>query len=193
MLEKDTIIKVTNRDTSYVGYCVPELNNLRRRFAPGETKEVTMQELRALSWTRGGFAMIQNHLIIHNSDAVKEILPDAEPEYYYGVSEVEELLQHGSLDAFMDALDFAPEGVISLIKEKAVELKLNDVSKREAILNKTGFDVTKAIEYNLVAPNTKNETLKRRVGNEPKEVVEESTPEAPVRRTAAPKYTVISK
>jgi adenylate cyclase class IV len=33
-----------------------------------------------------------------------------------------------------------------MIKSIAVELPLNDMAKREAILNKLGFDVTKAIE-----------------------------------------------
>lgn len=190
MLDKDTIIKVTNRDTSFVGYTVPELNNLRRRFMPGETKEIPMYELRALAWTRGGISIIQNHLIIHNTEAVKEILPNAEPEYYYGPKEVEELLQHASLDEFMDALDFAPEGVVSLIKEKAVEMKLNDVSKREAIFNKTGFNVSKAIELNVISKSEAEATPKRRVTHT-EEV--EAELEAPVRRAAAPKYKVLSK
>jgi hypothetical protein len=54
-------------------------------------------------------------------------------------------MQNGSLDEFLDCLDFAPEGVIDLIKTLAVELPLNDVAKREAILNKTGFNVDNAI------------------------------------------------
>jgi hypothetical protein len=58
---------------------------------------------------------------------------------------VENLLAHGSLDQLKDALDFAPDGVVSLIKEKAVETKLNDVAKREAILEATNFNVTNAI------------------------------------------------
>jgi len=36
----------------------------------------------------------------------------------------------GSLDEFLDCLDFAPEGVKDLIKTLSVELPLNDVSKR---------------------------------------------------------------
>jgi len=56
------------------------------------------------------------------------------------------LLQHGSLDEFLDCLDFAPEGVLDLIKEYAVTLPLNDVAKRQAILDKLGFNVTVAID-----------------------------------------------
>ena len=46
----------------------------------------------------------------------------------------------------MDCLDFAPEAVKDTIKSMAVDLPLNDMSKRQAILDKLGFDVTKAIE-----------------------------------------------
>ena len=60
--------------------------------------------------------------------------------------DVKNLLLTGSLDAFKDCLDFAPEGVIDLVKQMAVELNLNDVAKREAILKATGFNVTNAIE-----------------------------------------------
>jgi len=54
-------------------------------------------------------------------------------------------MQTGSLDEFLDCLDFAPEGVKDLIKNLAVDLPLNDVAKREAIFNKLGFNVDNAI------------------------------------------------
>ena len=49
------------------------------------------------------------------------------------------------MEQLEDALDFAPLGVIELIKEKAVSLKLSDINKRDAIAKKTEFNVTKAI------------------------------------------------
>jgi len=36
----------------------------------------------------------------------------------------------GSLDEFLDCLDFAPSVIIDMIKVLAVDLPLNDVSKR---------------------------------------------------------------
>ena len=41
MLDKSTVIKVTNRDSGSVGYSVPEMGNVRL-FQRGEVKEVTM-------------------------------------------------------------------------------------------------------------------------------------------------------
>jgi hypothetical protein len=59
--------------------------------------------------------------------------------------QVQDLILNGSLDAFLDALDFAPQGVIDLIKDYAVSMPMNDVEKRQALLKKTGFDVDKAL------------------------------------------------
>ena len=49
MIENNKIIKVTNRDNGHVGYTIPDLNNLTRTFTAGETKEITMEELRKLA------------------------------------------------------------------------------------------------------------------------------------------------
>lgn len=73
-----------------------------------------------------------------------------EPEYFYTEKEIKYLFEHGSLDEFLDCLDFAPLGVIHTIETLAVTLPLNDVAKRYAILEKTGFDVTRAIELELI-------------------------------------------
>jgi hypothetical protein len=40
------------------------------------------------------------------------------------------LLKNGSKEAFLDCLDFAPEGVLDLIKKFAVELPLDNYDKR---------------------------------------------------------------
>ena len=91
MLDKSTVIKVTNRDAGSVGYTVPDLR-IERQYQKGETKEVTMEELRKLSYLPGGDYIIRNCLQIDNSDAVSELLGDVEPEYYYTEAEVRELL-----------------------------------------------------------------------------------------------------
>lgn len=148
MLEKDTLVKVTNRVKGTVGYTIPDLGNLHRNFQANETKEVTMDELRKLSYLPGGEVILRDCLIINNDEAVQELLGTVEPEYNYTETQIRELLTTGTLDQFLDALDFAPKGVIDLIKDLAVSTELNDVAKREALLKKTGFNVTKAIENN---------------------------------------------
>ena len=89
--------------------------------------------------------MLRNILMIEDEEALEKLVGDVEPEYHYTESDVENLLLNGSLEQLEDALDFAPLGVIELIKEKAVSLKLSDINKRDAIAKKTEFNVTKAI------------------------------------------------
>lgn len=192
MIEKDTLIKVKNRDSGTVGYTIPELGNLHRSFSKGETKEITMDELRKLSYISGGKVLLQNYLIVQNQDALKELLSDdVEPEYYYGEEEIKKLLLTGSNDQLLDCLEFAPEGVIGLVKDLAVSLKINDISKRNIILEKTGFNVTNAIAINEETIEDEGEEAKSSRRSAP--VTVEKSDETPKRRVAAPQqYNVVS-
>ena len=192
MIEKDTLIKVKNRDNGTVGYTIPELGNLHRSFSKGETKEITMDELRKLSYISGGKLLLQDYLIVQNQDALRELLSDdVEPEYYYGEEEIKKLLLTGSNDQLLDCLEFAPEGVIGLVKDLAVSLKINDISKRNIILEKTGFNVTNAIAINEETIEDEGEEAKSSRRSAP--VTVEKSDEAPKRRVAAPQqYNVVS-
>ena len=165
MIDNNTIIKVTNRDNGHVGYTIPDLNNLTRTFTANETKEIPMIELRKLSYIPGGKMILRDYLVLDNKDAIEELLNRVEPEYFYTEEDVKKLLTIGSLDALKDCLDYAPVGTIDLVKKVAVELPLNDVAKRKAILDMTGFNVDRAIMVNeeTKEDNNKNETMVRRV------------------------------
>lgn len=188
MLTNETIVKVTNRGNSIVGYMIPELH-IRRRFAPNETKQLTVNEMRALHAEKGGASIIRNHLIIDNEELVNELIYNVQPEYFYSEQDVVELLVNGSIDQLLDAIDFAPTGVHDIIKTKAVQLKLNDVRKREIIFEKLGFNVTSAIEANAQSETVVAEPQGRRAA--PITASTENA-EAPARRTA-PKYKVTTK
>ena len=188
MLDKTTLIKVVNRDNGTVGYTIPDLGNLHRNFQPKEEKEVTMEELRKLSYLPGGLTLLKDCLVIKNADAIAELLGTVEPEYHYTEEEIKKLLLYGTMDQFMDCLDFAPQGVIDLLRNLAVELQVSDINKREAIKTKTGFDVTKAIEINKVTVEEEVAPEKTRRATP----ITTAEPEAPVRRAAAPKYKITS-
>ena len=145
-MTKNTKIKVKNRSFGSVGYTIPDLNNLHREFEFNEQKELTYEELFKLSQVPGGMYIIENYLTIDNEEVVAALLGEVEPEYYYTSEDVTELLKNGSLDQLEDCLNFAPGGVIDLIKEIAVKLPLNDVAKRDLITKKTNFNVAQAIE-----------------------------------------------
>lgn len=167
MMRDDTLIPVQNRDFGSVGYTIPDLNNLHREFQPGEIKKVPYGELFKLIQVPGGEYIINNYLIIHDEEAVAALLGEVEPEYFYKEEEIIELMKNGSADEFEDCLNFAPSGVLELIKDLAVKLPLNDVAKRDLILKKLGFSVANAIEL------TKDDA--------PEEVVK------PIRKAAKPK------
>ena len=188
MLDKTTLIKVVNRDNGTVGYTIPDLGNLHRNFQPKEEKEVTMEELRKLSYLPGGLTLLKDCLVIKNADAIAELLGTVEPEYHYTEEEIKKLLLYGTMDQFIACLDFAPQGVIDLLRNLAVELQVSDINKREAIKTKTGFDVTKAIEINKAT--AEEEVAPEKVRRAAPIVAAES--DAPVRRAAAPKYKITS-
>lgn len=144
MIKQDTMYNVKNRSASTVVYKIPE-TNLRREFAPGETKKIPFGELEKLTYQQGGREMLEQFLQIVDEAVTSDLNVHREVEYDMSEAQVVQLLQNGSLDAFLDALDFAPIGVIDLIKTMAVKLPLTDLNKRKALKDKTGFDVDKAL------------------------------------------------
>ena len=146
MITETTMYNVKNRSSSVVIYRIPE-SNLRREFAPGEIKKVPFGELEKLTFQQGGKEILENFLQIIDETATTELAVNREPEYDMSEVDIKELLLTGSLDAFLDALDFAPIGVVDLIKTMAVQLPLTDLNKRRALRDKTGFDVDKALVH----------------------------------------------
>lgn len=145
-IEKNTLVKVINRFSGTVGYEVDDLG-VYRNFYPGESKDIPFEELEKLSFTPGGMTILKEYLEITDKNIAAKIFNlNPEPEYFYSKEDIEKVMQSGTLDEFLDCLDFAPASVHELIKDMAVSLPLNDVSKRKAIKDKFGFDVDKAIE-----------------------------------------------
>ena len=171
---------VKNRSAGAVLYKIPE-DNIVRRFAPGETKRLSYEELLHLSYQPGGRELMANFLQIQSEGVPKSLGIKTEPEYYMSEKEVIELLQNGSLEVFLDCLDFAPEGVIELVKKFAVSLPLSDFQKRQALKNKIGFDVDAAIANSGQEPDEKQE----------EEIKREQTAPVAGRRTAA-NYKVVT-
>ena len=189
MIENNMTVKVTNRDNGSFCFLVPDLG-VHRTFQQKESKEISAEELRKLSYLPGGDVSIKDYLIIHNEELLKELLGEVEPEYYYSEDEVKTLLLSGSLEQLQDCLDFAPNGVIDLIKSLAVSLKIDNVSKRKAIQEKTGFNVTRAIEIN--EETEEEETSKENNQGRRAAPISTKKEEAPQRRSAPPKYNVVS-
>lgn len=188
----NTMYNVKNRSAGVVVYTVPELH-IRREFMPGQTFKVSADELEKLNFVPGGAYLIANYLQIQDVKMLEKLDVNAEPEYNMSEKDVADLILKGSIDEFMDALDFAPAGVIDLIKTLAVSLPMNDASKRIALKDKTGFDVEAAVRH-------QNEDIEEERGEKPVEgpkkrrvkKTENKSEELPAgRRTAPKKYDVV--
>ena len=197
MVDDKTMVKVTNRSQWRLGYRIPDMGNLVREFMPGESKMVSAEEIRKLNWTPGGNVLLQDDLVLDNAELVEELLGVVEPEYNYDKAKVTDILLNGSMDEFMDTLDFAPDGIIDMMKDLAIELEIPDVRKRDALTKKTGVNITNAITINTIsnegADEKPAETKQRRVA-----AAAQETSGSAQRRTTPPaagpkKYNVISK
>lgn len=166
-------MKIRNRSASVVGYTIPDLH-VHRRFSPGEIKEISKEEIEQLLYQPGGRAILTDYLQVSQDD-IKEIdMEEQEKEYYYTEDEIKKVITSGSIDEFLDMLDFAPEGVINLVKNYATSLPMTDLYKIQALKDKTGFDASKALEHL-------------------KEVDDEPKAEAPKRRVTENKYKIITE
>lgn len=190
MVQDNTIIRVTNRDTGVVGYSIPDLG-ITRQYQPRETKKVTFEELRKLTYVPGGQFTLENLLIVHDPAALEELCPNVEPEYFYDEDAVKTLLETGSLNQLKDCLDFAPDGVIELVKDLAVKLKLNDLSKRDIITKATGFNVSRAIQINEEAEEVEAAPVEAKTRRAAP--ITTNTEGEKLRRTEPPKYNVVTK
>lgn len=157
------VCNLANRSSGSVVYKIEDPDLVRRRvIAPGEiVKNVPVVELERLMQIPGGKELFLNYLAVDDIEILSSLTSQEIPlEYWFTKDKLPGWMQQCSLDEFKDALDFAPEGVKDLIKSFAVSMPLNDFSKREAIKEQLGFDVTRAVENN--APDKDEEQDKEK-------------------------------
>ena len=124
-MDINTVYFVTNRSASSVVYSIPE-DGIRREFSPGETKKIKYGELEKLSFQDGGKALIGHYFLLRSAEALQNLGIPTEPEYYMTEEQVIDLIKNGSLDAWLDCLEFAPHGVHEMIKKLTMHYYWND-------------------------------------------------------------------
>ena len=182
-----TMYRVKNRGASLVVYKIPE-DGIRREFKPGQTLTISSEELEKLTYQPGGITILSQFLQILDLEAIEKTNIRVEPEYHMSEADVAKLIQTGSLDAFLDALDFAPVGVIDLIKKLSISIPMVDIPKRKALKEKTGFDVEAALRHQEEEKEDDQKTILKQSNGE-RRVQPEAVPAG--RRVAAPKYNVV--
>jgi len=200
-MDGKTLIPVRNRNNGFTGYEIKD-RGIWRNFAPGETKNIQLEELQQLQYQPGGDYILNNLLVVENKEALKILNMEVEPEYNYTEADIRKLLLDGSLDQLMDFLDFAPEGAIEIAKDIAVKEEIPDVRKRDAISNATGFNINSAINVNHAMAEEeapKEEPKKeRRAATVVQPVVKkerraEALEPTSAPKLATPKYKVVDK
>lgn len=196
-MTNETYFNVKNRSAGIVVYSIPE-DGVRREFAPNETKRIRFQELEKLSYQSGGRELMQHFLQITNAEVLNNLNIQAEPEYYMNDEQVIDLIKNGSIEAWLDCLDFAPIGVIDLVKKYAVAVPVSDIEKRRTLKQKTGFDVDAALRH-IEEERLEEEAMKnansaavaaeQKAGERRVKAAQEEA--APQRRTT-PKYKVVN-
>ena len=113
------------------------------------------------------------------------------------VSDVKELILHGTMDEWLDCLDFAPEGVVDIIKTLSVELPLTDTVKMSTFKEKTGYDLASAIkarqEEVAIATQEEKEKNEKPVRRTSASTEQEEKLTQPARRTTGNKYKVVNQ
>jgi hypothetical protein len=180
---------VKNRSAGIATYKIPELG-IRRSFQPGEIKKISSEELEKLTYRPGGMALLANFLQIMDAEAIAKVGLRPQPEYHMSEVDIKNLLQTGSLDEFLDCLDFAPPGVIDLIKKMSVSLPLGDVEKRKALKEKTGFDCDAALKHVMEEEEDEGQSTILKTAAPERRVKKEES--ASVERRTTPKYNVVS-
>ena len=189
MIKDDTLVKVRNRANGSIGYTLD--GGFHRSFEYKETKKVPFSELKQLQYAPGGAYALDNLLVIEDTEVLELLNMKVEPEYFYDEANIKNMLLNGSIDAFADFLDFAPEGAIDIAKDLAVKFEIPDVRKRDMLSEKTGLNITNAIMVNKIMEedSTKEEEApkQRRVQSE------EKLTETKERRTTTPASKITIK
>lgn len=183
----DNFCVIKNRSASVIVYSIPELG-VRRSFAPGESKRITFEEIEKLTYQPGGMNILTRFLQIQSDDVLNSIGARVEPEYHMSENDVKNLLISGSLDQFLDVLDFAPDGVIDLVKRFSVELPLQNLEKRKALKEKIGLDVDAVLRHREEEKENPQDTILKTAPQ--RRVQSEAT--TPGRRTATPNYKTVT-
>lgn len=164
-------VAVKSRSRGKVVYKIDALRISRTWNRPGDIINIPIDELIELKTVRGGKVLLDKYLIIEDEEA-KALLYDYElpPEYDYGEVEVDYLLHKGTNEQLMDALDYAPEGVLFMIKSMAIKNKPDTTAKVEAINKKFNIDLMSIIKNAEIDESVEEEVITPR-RSEPVKIV----------------------
>ena len=149
---KDTdTVRVRNLTNSPVVVITP-MTHKRFELAPHGQRAITVADIRECSYDKGCTDIFRNYVQICNAQLAQEFGVTADIiEYNWGEKEILDCLNATGTEVLEDALDLAPDGIKEAIVDKAVEIELPDMRKRQIIDDALGINITHKIDNARIA------------------------------------------
>lgn len=149
---KDTdTVRVRNLTNSPVVVTTP-MTHKRFELAPHGQRAITVADIRECSYDKGCTDIFRNYVQICNAQLAQEFGVTSDIiEYNWGEKEILDCLNATGTEVLEDALDFAPDGIKEAIVDKAVEIELPDMRKRQIIDDALGINITHKIDNARIA------------------------------------------
>lgn len=142
-MDKNRKVVVKNRTKGMVGYKIDTLRVYRHWDKTGDILYISIDELIELSTLPGGLKLLEKYLLIEDEEAVSIVFGrEMEPEYNYTEKEIDFLLYKAEDNQLFDCLDYAPEGVLRIIRSKSVDKIPNTTAKVEAINKRLNINLS---------------------------------------------------
>ena len=183
LIDDSELVPVKNMMRNEVGYTLS--NGVSRHFAPHMTIRIKASELRDLSYESGGLDFLRNYVCVGNSALAEEFgISNDLIEYTWTEQDVVNALTTSDLDVLLDALDFAPDGILDELRDKAVELEIADGNRIAAINKRMGVDIN-----NMIKNKHAYDTADSKADEAPKQRRSSTAKKTTSRRRAANKET----
>lgn len=144
-LKDNLMVEVTNNSTGSVSYYSEFSRTLRKWDKPSTIKKISLEELRELVGSSGGYELLENFLLIKNMDVREELGLPVNKEYMLDEKEIKALLKK-SVDVLTSTLENTSDSIKEKIAQSAIDTKLSDLDKLEVIKEYSGVDVLFAIQ-----------------------------------------------
>jgi hypothetical protein len=162
-------VKVWAIGTGLVTYTLTD-PQVTRTWRPNELKILTFHELYQLLNHPGGAILLKERLQIRDNKVRQALQLPLDPEYLYTEEDAKNLAINGTQEQILDALEFGPLGLASMIKHHAIlnTNSLDRVNFFNTLFSMNIQELRKSVED---TPEEKPEAPRRR--SQPKEVSEE--------------------
>lgn len=144
-LQEKLMVEVTNNSTGSVSYYSEFSRTLRKWDKPNSTKKISLEELRELVGSSGGYELLENFLLIKNMDVREDLGLPVNKEYMLDEKEIKAVLKK-SVDVLENTLENTSVSIKDKIAQTAIDTKLGDLDKLEVIKEHSGVDVLTAIQ-----------------------------------------------